>query len=471
MKIGIKIKLAVILSVLLAVAIFSVGAVMTAHEKRSLEAQLRSMAETLTDEFASDGKMPLLQRDNLALNGLVRSIVRYPGIVDAYILDDGLIIEGHNHLEEVGTPYPERDKLLNVKITSAKSVGEDSAKITFAAPIVFKQTRVGYAVLTFSRDFIRERVRRAVVRVLLIAVLAVAAVTLLSIPVAGGILRPVFRLFKGTAEIASGNLDYRIPQAGRDEIGELVRSFNHMASELKKKEVLKGAFNRYVNEHLADEILKAPEGIRLGGDRREITVFFADIRDFTGHTNRMRPEQTVEALNAYFTVITGIIMRFDGTVDKFIGDAVMGVFGSPVWRADHLERGVKAALAVKDAIEKVNRMRSERGEAVFQIGIGLDSGTAIVGNMGSYSRMEYTAVGDVVNRASRLAGAAQGGETVVTGDIYAKISQDVSGTRTEEAHMKGMETTVELYSINGVAGAWKSEVDEKVKDAITEFIG
>ena len=104
-----------------------------------------------------------------------------------------------------------------------------------------------------------------------------------------------------------GNFDYRIEPMGKDEIGKLVDAFNHMASELKKKEFLKGALNRYVSSHIADEIMKAPEQIRLGGERRDVTVLFADIRDFTALSRTMAPEDTVELLNKYFTVITEVV--------------------------------------------------------------------------------------------------------------------------------------------------------------------
>lgn len=471
MRIGIKIKLAVILSTLLFVTTFSVGAILIAHQKASLEAQMRSMAGTITHEFASDSKIPLMQKDSLAMNLLVQTILKYPGIHDAYIINYNFNIEAHKDMQEVGLEFANFDR----KSISDKEgpppwlVREEQGIITFGSPIVFKGTTVGYTVVSFSDSFIQERVRLAVTRVALIGVIAVAAVTLISIPIASGLLRPVFRLFEGTKEIAMGNLDYRIPGTSKDEFGDLVDSFNKMASELKKKEILKGVFNRYVSPHVADEIFKDPETIRLGGDRREVTVLFADIRGFTSISRRMEPEEIVELLNRYFTLLTEIIFRFEGTVDKFIGDAVMSVFGSPIKSATHLEQGIKAAMAIKKAVEVVNKMRITSGELALHMGVGIDSGEVIVGNMGSLMRMEYTAVGDTVNMASRLTDLAKGGDILISEGVYNAVRGNVTAERLSGVAIKGVDQSVTLYNIKDLSSSWNREVDSIVSLAIMEL--
>ena len=471
-KIGIKIKLAVILSTLLFAATFSIGAILVVHQKASLEEQLRSMAGTITHEFASDSKIPFMQRDSLAMNLAVQNILKYPGIYDAYILSHSMQVEAHKDLTEAGADFKGFDgRLLENRQDAAPWLINDGGEglITFAAPIVFRGTTVGYTVLSFSKSFIQEQVRISIKKVAAIGLIAVAAMTLISIPLASGLLRPVFRLFKGTREIALGNFDYRIPEGGKDEMGDLVRSFNKMASELKKKEVLKGVFNRYVSQHVADEIFRDPESIRLGGDRREVTVFFADIRGFTSISRRMAPEDIVEMLNRYFTVVTDIVFRFEGTIDKFIGDAVMSVFGSPIKSPEHLESGVKAAMAIKLGVEELNRLRAVQNESALHMGIGLDSGEVIVGNMGSSVRMEYTAVGDPVNTASRLTDLAKGGDILVSEFIYKAIAENVVADEIKAVSIKGFENPVTLYNIRGLCGEWNDEVDRIVRLAFMEL--
>ncbi|MBI5969870.1 MAG: HAMP domain-containing protein [Deltaproteobacteria bacterium] len=469
MRLGIKLKFALLLSGILMLTTSVVGIIMIYHQKSSLEAQLRSMAGTITDEFAADGKMPLLQKDSLAMNLLAQNILKYPGITDAYVINHDLVIEGHTRTNEVGHRY--KDAALIAKTTGPLPwlIKESAGELTFAAPIVFKKTTVGYAVISFSDGFIKKQVSKAIRSVVIIALLAIAGVAIMSLPLASRLLRPIFTIFKGTQEITLGNLDYRIPAGRRDEIGELINAFNAMASELKKKEILKGVFNRYVNPHVATEILKEPEKVRLGGERRIVTVFFADIRGFTALTKKTRPEDVVELLNRYFTLLTEVIFAFEGTVDKFIGDAVMSVFGSPVKMDFHLERGVKAAFAIKTAVEKINRVREKRGAVPLNIGIGLDSGVVIAGNMGSVMRMEYTAVGDAVNMASRLSDIAKGGQMLVSDALHEKIKDNAVAERLSEIEIKGVDHPVTLYNITELKGAWKDETARAADKAITEF--
>ena len=470
MKIGIKIKLAAILSVLLFLITSVIGFILIAHQRSSLEAQMLTMAGTLTDEFAVDSKIPLMQKDSLAMNLLVQNMLRYPGVKDAFILNYNFLVEAHREVQNASTSYyADKDKLEAVHGPAPWLIKQENGVLVFASPVVFKDTIVGYTAVAFSDEFIQERVRLAVNRVIIITAFALVGVSLLSIPLASGLLRPVFRLFKGTEEIALGNFDYRIPEARNDEIGDLVKSFNRMASELKKKELMKGAFNRYVSRHVADEILKEPERIQLGGDRREVTVLFADIRGFTSMSTRMEPEAVVEVLNRYFTLISEVIFRFEGTIDKFIGDAVMSVFGSPIRTGVHLEQGVKAAMAIKLAVEEMNAISVKKGLVPLTVGIGLDSGTVIVGNMGSKMRMEYTAMGYAVNMASRLTDLARGGDILVSKPVYDSISDKVSADVLPGVPIKGFEGPVTIYNLTSLKFPWEEEVKRIVRDAIDEL--
>ena len=469
-KFGIKLKFAVVLSVLLFVTTSVMGIIMIANQRSSLEYQMRSMAGTITDEFSHDSKIPILQKDGLALNMLVDNIMKYPGIADAYVLNDSMEIEGQMRLQDVGKEYRRGDAILAAEGPPPWLIHEDEGVLTFAAPVLFQDTVVGYTAVTFSRDFIAQRVRRATTSVIIIAIIAILLVSILSIPLATRLLRPILRLFQGTKEIAMGNFDYRIEmRRSHDEIGELVGSFNTMAKELQKKEQLKGAFDRYVSTDVADEILRDPDSVRLGGEKRDITVFFADIRDFTSHSSRMTPEKTVEVLNDYFTLITEIVSEFGGTIDKFIGDAVMGVFGSPVKTSNHLEQGVKAVVAIKEAVSLMNSSREQAGLLPFRIGVGLETGNVIVGNMGSSVRMEYTAVGPAVNIASRLSDIAGPDEIIISAELYKLVSGNLEVGDQQAIMIKGIEGQVQVYGILGLKGDWKSEVDTVV-DKVTRKI-
>jgi adenylate cyclase len=468
-KIGIKVRLAVVLSCMGLLTTVAMGAVMISHQKNSLEEQFRSMAGTITGELAGDSKIPLMQKDTLAMHLLVESMLDYPGIYDAYVLGDNFIIEGHMNPQQVGVKYFDHRQLSIVSGARPPwRVREDGGIITLAYPIIFKGTTVGYTVVSFSDEFIQESISGAITSAVIITMVAVVIVGLLSIPLAGGLLRPVFRLIKATREISLGNLDYRVPEKGESEISDLVRSFNDMATDLKKKEVLKGVFNRYVSPHVADEIMKDPERIILGGDRRDVTVLFADIRGFTPLTSKLLPEVTVEILNRYFTLTTEIIFRFEGTVDKFIGDAVMCVFGSPIRSEIHIEQAIKAAVAIRQATGVLNDRRHLRGLTPLYMGLGIDSGEVIVGNMGSQMRMEFTAIGEAVNMASRLTDIARAGEVLLTDAVFARVNGNVDVERLPDMHIKGIESPSAIYRVEGLKGGWKEEVDGVVEDVLAE---
>jgi len=176
------------------------------------------------------------------------------------------------------------------------------------------------------------------------------------------------------------------------------------ASEALQRVRLRRAFAHYLGAEALDELLADPGALALGGARRELTVLFSDIRDFTSVAERLSPEELVALLNTYLTPMTQEVMRRAGYLDKYIGDAVMAVFGAPALRQDHAARGLATAIAMHAALERLRPELARYGAGNLQIGVGVNTGEMVVGNMGSADRFDYTAVGDAVNLASRLEG-------------------------------------------------------------------
>ena len=186
-------------------------------------------------------------------------------------------------------------------------------------------------------------------------------------------------------------------------------------------------------------------------------------------TRQMGPHEVVELLNRYFTILTEIIFRFNGTVDKFIGDAVMGVFGSPISMENHLQQGVLAAFGITRAMDEINSSRWKKGLVQLPIGIGLDSGHVIVGSMGSKVRMEYTAIGDAVNVASRLAGIAKDGELLISEEIYSKLEEIALCTKIPTVNIKGIDRPFTVFNITGLKDKWKKNVDDTIRAIMSEM--
>ena len=195
----------------------------------------------------------------------------------------------------------------------------------------------------------------------------------------------------------------------RDEIGVLTESFNTMARSLREKEMIKRAFTRYVAREVVEEILKNPEKLVLSGERREVTVLFCDVRGFTPLSERLSPEEVVSLLNDFYTLMIETTFKHDGTLDKFMGDAVMAIFGAPIAHPDHSARAVQTALAMREGIGGLNARRAQQGKEGVAIGIGVSAGEAVAGTVGTEDRMEYTVIGDSVNLAARLESNAKPG--------------------------------------------------------------
>lgn len=175
-------------------------------------------------------------------------------------------------------------------------------------------------------------------------------------------------------------------------------------SEKKSKKMLKEAFSKYVSSEVVEDIVKNPSLIKLGGEKKEITVFFSDIRGFTTISEGLKPEQLVELMNDYLSEMTKVILEHKGLVDKYIGDAIMAFWGAPIKIKNHAEVACEASLKIIEKLEEFNKKRGEEGLEEIKIGIGLNTGEAVVGNMGSYDRFNYTAMGDSINLGSRLEG-------------------------------------------------------------------
>ena len=206
-------------------------------------------------------------------------------------------------------------------------------------------------------------------------------------------------------------------------------------AEQKDKIRIKTFFERYVNPKIINELLQETR-LELKGKRQKVTVFFMDIRGFTRLSERLPAEKVVNILNRYFDIATTILFKHDGTVDKFVGDAVMAVFNAPTNVKDHELKAVKAALEIQQEIKQWGKI---------QVGIGISTGDAIVGNIGSRHMMDYTAIGDTVNTAARLEGQTKAGEIMVSKDVYEKVKSHFPTRHKERLTLKGKKKPVEIY--------------------------
>jgi adenylate cyclase len=179
--------------------------------------------------------------------------------------------------------------------------------------------------------------------------------------------------------------------------------FKYFTEEREKKKI-KLAFEHYLNEDVIEQLLEHPEQLKLGGEKKTLTVFFSDVRGFTTISENLPPEKLTAQLNEYFTPMTKIILNSKGMLDKYIGDAIMAVWGTPVFLEDHCDRALTSSLEMLQELEILKKKWAEKGLPILEVGMGLNTGEMVVGNMGSDQRFDYTVLGDAVNLGSRLEG-------------------------------------------------------------------
>lgn len=223
----------------------------------------------------------------------------------------------------------------------------------------------------------------------------------------------------------------------------------HMVTERKERMLIKSMFSTYVNPSLVDELVANPEKLVLGGQREELTVLFSDIVGFTAISENLSPEELVRILNEYLDVMSGIIFRNDGTLDKYEGDAVMAFWGAPIPQADHAVRACRAALEMQKALAALNAAWKEAGRPPIRIRIGINTGDMVVGNMGAIGKFAYTVIGDSVNLASRLEGANReyGSGIMVSRRTYELVEKEILGRELDRMAVMGRSEPVTTYEL------------------------
>ena len=228
----------------------------------------------------------------------------------------------------------------------------------------------------------------------------------------------------------------------------LSQTVNYML-EGREKRRLRQIFKGYVNDHVIDQVVQSPHHLALQGKKCNITVLFADIRGFTTRSEKTPPESLVRDLNRYLTAMVQAIQSKNGMIDKFIGDGIMAIFGAPLDDPAHTFHAVQAAKAMLEALDVLNQSLVQEGGEALAIGIGIHAGQAVVGNIGSPQKMEYTAIGDVVNTAARIESLTRklDANILISGDAYSAVEQEVAGEPKGEQSLKGKEKPVTIYKI------------------------
>jgi len=253
--------------------------------------------------------------------------------------------------------------------------------------------------------------------------------------------------------VSKGNFDVNASQQVKslfkDEVKELATAFDSMTEGLKERDKVKNLFNKFHGSSVTEDLMK--KDVSIGGQTKEVIVFFSDIRGFTAFSEKRKPEEVVSMLNEYFAVMVKIINANGGIVDKFIGDAIMAVWGVPKSTKKDANNAVKACLEMRRALADLNEKRMSRKEPPIQIGMGLHAGTAISGTIGSDERMEYTIIGNTVNTGSRIESSTKafGSDLLVSDTVLEKVGDSFLTEYAGSAEVKGRSEPLKLHKVRG----------------------
>jgi len=282
--------------------------------------------------------------------------------------------------------------------------------------------------------------------------------------IARGLSKPIEQLVKTARRIEEGDYSKGVKIERSDEIGTLANSFNSMIEGLAERDKVQSLLGKVVSREVADELLS--KGIELGGEERDVTVLFSDIRDFTSLCERREPNEILDLLNRYLTHMSTAIEEHGGVVDKYIGDAIMALFGAPVFHPESPQKAVSCALDMLSDLRLLNEALVKDGLQPLVIGIGINTGKVVAGNMGSANRLNYTVIGDGVNLASRLEGLTkQYGVEIIVSQATRDLCPEFRFRELDLVQVKGKTEPIAIFEPLSVADT----SSDSIKSALEQY--
>ncbi|HSF33136.1 MAG TPA: adenylate/guanylate cyclase domain-containing protein [Candidatus Tectomicrobia bacterium] len=252
------------------------------------------------------------------------------------------------------------------------------------------------------------------------------------------------------------------------ERNDAYKALEQMANQLQlHNRFIRKTFGRYLTDDVVNSLLESPEGLKLGGERRKITLVMTDLRGYTSMSGRLAPEQVVTMLNRYLGTMVEVIQRYQGTIDEFIGDMIFILFGAPIQREDDAERAVACAMAMQLAMAEVNAQNRADGLPEVEMGIGIHTGEVVVGNIGSDKRAKYGVVGSHVNLTARIESYTIGGQVLISEATRQEVGPIVEVAEKIEVAAKGIDKPMSIYKARGIGGNYNLFLPERTDTLVS----
>ena len=470
-------RLAISISLLISVVMLLTGALVIRNQAELLERNMRTFGQTVVQQTAESAKEPLLANDGLLLQVLTANLASSEQIVgtEIYSKEGRLLARAGLSPFQAGAPFSGRSKPFlddsdhTISWNWRRNTHSPVDAIAFVSPVRFRDVVVGYAIISFSRDLMTETLRESVRYIVKVTLVLVSIGVLLSYLLGQRLTRPIRHLLAMSRAIGSGLYEYRITERRHDEIGYLMNSFNAMAEGLLQKRQVEQALSRYVPPEVARRVVAGLEPVELGGNQAFGSVMFVDIVDFTARSETMPPEKVAGLLNEFYRAISSAASLYHGTIDKYMGDCAMVVFGVPETDEQHAFHAIACAVFFQQLAQQLNRQRRADGLPPMHYRIGVNAGEMLAGNIGTHERVQYTVVGDSVNLASRLCSVSTAGQIIISEQMlsFPGVQEGVAVREFESIRIRGKAEPVSTFLVDGLRAPHDAELREHLR-AIAE---
>ncbi|NIM02961.1 HAMP domain-containing protein [bacterium] len=436
-------RIAIKFSAIVSIVILVIMPIMASLVLRQTRSSLIKEMEIRAEFFARSVRESLFpQPDAFSLYFSVTEMIKEKAILYAMVFDEKGEIISHSDTAKIG----EKAEAIAGNETVVKRE-EDLYRVS--VPIIVGDKFVGGVRIGFSQESISTALVEMRNKIILITLGVLAFSILATVIVVTFMVSPINTLAGIARRIGKGDLEQKVEMKRKDELGELGNTFNEMVKGLKDRDFIRNTFGKYVSKQVAEAILNGR--LQLGGERKRATVLISDVRNFTAMSEKLPPEEVVDFLNEYFSEMVSVVTKYEGTLDKFIGDALLAVFGAPIAHQDDARKAVFAALEMQEKLKEFNKKRAKKGKSEIRIGIAVHTGNLVAGNIGSEVRMEYTVIGDTVNLTSRLEPLNKqfGTQILISESTYSEVKDDIEVREIPDVELRGKEQKVKVYDVLG----------------------
>lgn len=466
-------KLAIILTVLIGSGMGLLGLIIVSNQSQLLRDQIDGFGKAMVEHLAESSKELVLSDDILSLMVLVSNLGKNENVLGSVIYShDGKLLAHsgrlpvHDIIKLYALSEQFTDNNYSVEWSDYDENGEPQDVITFITPMKYQNLIAGHALVTYSKSSLTQSLHETISAITAVTIFMIMLGIITAYFVGKRLSRPIYDLMDASRAIQSGDYRYRIDEQRNDEIGYLIHAFNSMATGLLEKNQVESAFSRFVSSKVAKQIMQNLDHVQLGGKRVQATALFADIVGFTSLSEKMSAEKVALLLNEYFAYIDMASKLYHGTIDKYMGDCAMIIFGAPEEDSEHKFNAISCAVMIQRLVEQLNIIRVKLGKPTVHFRIGINSGEMLAGNMGSQERMQYTVVGEAVNLAARLHSVADRGQIIIT-DFMVKdpdVQWRILAHRHDSIQLRGITEPVTTYVLTNVKTSYSATIDTHISE-------